>query len=318
MAGPLGGALVLAVLVWLLGTEPFRAGVRGLSPGTLLVAVAVGAGTTVCSAWRWRVVVRALGSDLRLPAATAAYYGSQFLNCTLPGGVLGDVHRGLRNGVDCGDPGRGIRAVVWERTAGQVVLVVLALGVLLTLPSPAEDVVPVLAAAAAGTAALVATAGGVAVRWVPAGVARVVRTMAAEARAGMLAPAVLLSSAVVCVGYVGMFLLAAGAVGVEASPVQLLPLAVIVLIAAAIPLNLGGWGPREGVAAWSFAAAGWTAVEGVAVATAFGVLTLVSVLPGAVVLLVGRRLRPTGRAERATQEHHVAHGGPREDGAARG
>jgi hypothetical protein len=43
------------------------------------------------------------------------------------------------------------------------------------------------------------------------------------------------------------------------------------------------------VAAWAFAAAGLGAGQGAAVATAFGVMTLVGTLPGAVVLLAGRR-----------------------------
>ena len=57
----LGAALVLAVLVDRLGTGPFLDGLRGLDAGTLLAALAVGAATTVCSAWRWRGVSGALG-----------------------------------------------------------------------------------------------------------------------------------------------------------------------------------------------------------------------------------------------------------------
>ena len=56
-----------------------------------------------------------------LRTAVPAYYRSQFLNTTLPGGILGDVHRGVVHGRDVGDVGRGLRAVAWERTAGQVV-----------------------------------------------------------------------------------------------------------------------------------------------------------------------------------------------------
>ena len=56
--------------------------------------------TTVCCAWRWKIVARGLGVDLPLPAAVAAYYRSQFLNVTLPGGVVGDVHRGVSHGRD--------------------------------------------------------------------------------------------------------------------------------------------------------------------------------------------------------------------------
>ena len=108
---------------------------------------------------------------------------------------------------------------------------------------------------------------------------------------------VLVASLLAVGGYVGMFLLAARAAGVHGPPQRLLPLALVVLLAAAIPLNVAGWGPREGAAAWVFAAAEWGAAAGAAVATAFGVLTLVAVLPGAVVLLAGRRqppARPSG------------------------
>jgi hypothetical protein len=123
--------------------------------------------------------------------------------------------------------------------------------------------------------------------------------------------------------YLGMFLLAARAAGVHASPQQVLPLALVVLLAAAIPLNVGGWGPREGVAAWVFAAGGWGAGAGTAVATAFGVMVLVSTLPGAVVLLADvRRSRAdtrTAAVEPAGEVvHSGAHSGVREDGARNG
>ena len=64
-------------------------------------------------------MARGLGVDLPLRTAVAAYYRSVFLNLTLPGGVVGDVHRGVSQGRDAGDVGRGLRAVAWERAAGQ-------------------------------------------------------------------------------------------------------------------------------------------------------------------------------------------------------
>jgi hypothetical protein len=60
----------------------------------------------------------------------------------------------------------------------------------------------------------------------------------------------------------------------------------LVMLAMAIPTNIGGWGPREGVAAWLFAVAGLGAGQGVAAATVYGVMVLAGTLPGAVVLLV--------------------------------
>jgi hypothetical protein len=48
--------------------------------------------------------------------------------------------------------------------------------------------------------------------------------------------------------------------------------------------GIAGWGPREGVAAWVFGAAGLGADLGVATAVVYGVMALVSGLPGALVL----------------------------------
>ena len=51
---------------------------------SLAAAVGIAVVTTVCCAWRWRLVARGLGVDLPLRAAIAAYYRSQFLNTACP------------------------------------------------------------------------------------------------------------------------------------------------------------------------------------------------------------------------------------------
>jgi uncharacterized membrane protein YbhN (UPF0104 family) len=318
----LGAALVLAVLVARLGTGPFLDGLRGLDAGTLLAALALGAATTVCSAWRWQVVARALGMELPLPAATAAYYRSQFLNGALPGGVLGDVDRGVRQGADVGDLGRGVRAVVWERVAGQGVQVALAVAVLLVLPSPLHAAMPGIVSAAALVVVAVLVARRGLARSGRGRLSRGLRSAAAEARDGLLQPAVwptvLLASLLVVGTHVGMFLLAARAAGVHEPLTSVLPVALIVLVAAAIPLNVGGWGPREGVAAWVFAAAGWGAGAGAAVATAFGVLVLAATLPGGVVLLTDWLHRPRTAPAPRSAARGLVHSDAREDGAVHG
>jgi hypothetical protein len=57
------------------------------------------------------------------------------------------------------------------------------------------------------------------------------------------------------------------------------------MMAMVLP-SIGGWGPREGVTAWAFGAAGLGAQHGVATAVVYGVMVLVASLPGAVVLVV--------------------------------
>jgi len=128
---------ILAFLLWRLGTGAFLDGLHVINGGTLFAAFGIGLLTTVFSAWRWCLVARGLGIRLPMGNAVADYYRALFLNAALPGGVLGDVHRAVRHGRDVGDVGRGVRAVVLERTAGQIVLVTVGVTVLLARPSPA-------------------------------------------------------------------------------------------------------------------------------------------------------------------------------------
>ncbi|EST35233.1 hypothetical protein M878_07115, partial [Streptomyces roseochromogenus subsp. oscitans DS 12.976] len=115
-------------------------------------------------------------------------------------------------------------------------------------------------------------------------------TALGEARQSLLSrrggPGIALSSAVVLAGHLAMFVVAARVAGSAAPVAVLVPLAVLALVAMGLPLNVGGFGPREGVAAWAFAAAGLDAGTGVAVAVVYGVLSFVASLPGAVVLAV--------------------------------
>jgi uncharacterized membrane protein YbhN (UPF0104 family) len=280
-------AATLAVLVWRLGTGPFLDGVRTVDGRALGAAAGLAVLTTVCCAWRWRIVARGLGVDLPLGTAVAAYYRSLFLNVALPGGVVGDVHRGISHGRDTSDVGRGLRAVAWERSAGQVVQVVLTVAVLLVVPSPVRVAMPFVALALLAAAAAVALAARVR----PAGRSRWARlrgTVARDLRDGLLArrawPAIAFASTLVVAGHTATFLIAARTAGATAPPSRILPLALLVLLAAALP-NVGGWGPREGVTAWAFAAAGLGASHGVATAVAYGVMVFVATLPGAVVLV---------------------------------
>jgi glycosyltransferase 2 family protein len=289
-ARPAVAAAALAAVIWRLGTGPFLDGVRALDGRALLAAAAIFLVTTVCCAWRWKIVARRLGVRLSLPAAVAAYYRCLFLNITLPGGVAGDVHRGVSHGRDVHDVGLALRAVVWERTAGQVVQVVLTISVLFVLPSPVRSSMPLV------VVALVATAVGVVLvdrvqmgrgrsRW-----ERARNAVVADIRGALLhrnaLPAVALASTVAVIGYVVMFLIAARTAGVTAPVSRLLPLASVAILAMVLP-SIAGWGPREAATAWVFSAAGLSADRGAATAVAYGVMVLAASLPGGLVLLAG-------------------------------
>jgi uncharacterized membrane protein YbhN (UPF0104 family) len=284
---PAVAAAILAVLVWRVGTGPFLDGLRTVDGQALAAGTALAVLTTACCAWRWQIVARGLGVELPFGTAVAAYYRSLFLNVTLPGGVVGDVHRGISHGRDTSDVGRGLRAVAWERSAGQVVQIVLTVAVLFVLPSPVQTALPLVVLALLALAGALALAARRRPAAGPSRWARMRRAAARELRAGLLArrawPAIALASALVVAGHAVTFLIAARTAGATAPPSELLPLALLVLLGAALP-NIGGWGPREGVTAWAFAAAGMGASRGVATAVVYGVMVFVASLPGAAVL----------------------------------
>ena len=296
------GAGIVGLLVAKVGAAPFLDALRMTSAWALVAALVITALTTACCAWRWSLVARSLGVDVSPSAAFAAYYRSQFLNATLPGGVLGDVHRAVRHGHDVGDLGRSLRSVAWERFMGQLVQIALTSLVLLALPSPFRSFG--LALVAAGmVAAVVVLVGRTRIDESSkrsAGVARVVADdLRRILRGRRTVMAVVLTSGTAAIGHALIFLIAVRTAGENAPTSQILPLALLVLLASAIPINVAGWGPREGMAAWAFSAAGLSASQGVTSGVVYGVMALVATLPGAVVLIAARRRGDALRPDRA-------------------
>lgn len=331
------GTAILVLLGWRLGSGPFLQALHVVNARTLLAALLIGVATTVLSAWRWVLVARGLGIRLPLGEAVGDYYRSLFLNAVLPGGVLGDVHRAVRHGRHVGDVALAVKAVVLERFAGQLVLLVT--GAVILLPGLLPARLPAflvggpstgLVAGGPGATYLVAVAGLAAVTVVAALALRPVvrraarrvavrraavrdvpgdaggrgvwagraRAWAGPVRRGLLSRGnrigILVTSAAVLAGHLAMFVVAARAVGSTAATGRLVPLLLLALMAMGLPLNIGGWGPREAVTTWAFAATGLNAAQGLTMAVVYGLFALVASLPGAAVL-VARRWGHRGR-----------------------
>jgi len=310
---PAAGLAVLWFLGQHVGAAPFRDGVRAITWPAVAGAVTLTVLTTVCSAWRWQIVARALGVGLGLREAVLAYYRSLFLNSVLVGGVLGDVHRGVSHGRHAGDVALGVRAVAWERLSGQVIQAGLAAGVLLTLPSPVRPALPYVLAGLAGLAGCAALAVRGAASRRRSRLARTARAVSDDLRCGLLArdvwPKLTLASALVVAGHTTTFVIAARATGCSAPLGELVALLMVVQTAVVIPLSIGGWGAREGAAAWAFAAAGLGAALGVTVTTLYAVLMLTAVAPGAV-LLLGDAVRRRRGGFMADRPHPGSDPGP--------
>jgi uncharacterized membrane protein YbhN (UPF0104 family) len=315
------GGGILVALVLRLGSDAVAEGLRAIDARAVLAALGIGLLTTVLSAWRWCLVAHGLGLSLPLRVAVADCYRALFLNSVLPVGVLGDVHRAVSHGRQAGDVGRGIRAVALERSASLLVSVVVGIAVVLSRPELLMAAVGPLVLGGWGVVGLVVVLAAVAALGVwtvrgthPSHIGAALRTGLADARTGVFSrgtwPGVVLLSVATLVGYLALFVIAARAAGCRSPLGELLPLLVPGLLAMALPLSIGGWGPREAVATVAFGAGGLGATLGFTAALVYGVLCLIACLPGGALLLlrsssqpvparVGRSAGPSpGRADR--------------------
>jgi GTP cyclohydrolase II len=159
----------------------------------------------------------------------------------------------------------------------------------LILPSPVRPALPYVLAGVAGVAGCAAL-----VVWGAGGrgqtrLTRAARAVSADLRGRLLAwdtwPQLAASSVLVVAGHTATFVIAARVAGCTAPLAELIPLLMVIQTVMVIPLSVGGWGLREGAAAWAFGAAGLGAATGVTVATLYAVLMLMAVSPGAGMLL---------------------------------
>jgi uncharacterized membrane protein YbhN (UPF0104 family) len=303
------GVIVIVAIVATVGAGPFIRGLTSVSPLPVLAAVLLTGIATASAAWRWRVVAAGLGLDLSWRDAFVAYYRSQFLNTVLPGGVVGDIHRAYRHGLRSGDIALAARAVVTERVAGQVVQFALTAVVLASLGLTSQF--HGLGWIIGGGGAIVVIAVAI-VAIAPRGrlfLSRELGMLRQLFRDPGRSAQIVASSIAVVASHTMVFVVACLATGVHASLAELVALALVVLSAAALPVNVGGWGPREGAAASAFAVVGLGAGAGVAASTAFGLLATIALLPGAAVLLADRirlarvRRMPIQSSEEQITEH---------------
>jgi glycosyltransferase 2 family protein len=279
-----------AALELLLAAEPFW----------LAVAVVALTGQTLLSALRWRLTAGALGQSISVARAIREYYLSQIVNQSLPGGVLGDAGRAVRARHEAGLKRAG-QAVVFERLAGQLVLfVVTAVAVLMVWLTPGGIALPdwVLLMVASSSIALLLMAG---VIW---GFSRGANATNAQIRdwtrafsLSVLAPAVVSRQILLSLGTTALNLLAFAlctrATGTTMPVTAVMIVVPLILFTMLIPISVSGWGLREGAAAALFPIFGATGTEGFAASLAFGLMFLLSTLPGIAVLLLSPKPIPS-------------------------
>ena len=273
---------------WRLGRPLPRRPARGSTSWSLAAGAAIAVLTTVCGAWRWRLVARGLGARRcrcarRSPRTTAR--SSSTRPC--PAGCSGDVHRACGTAATAATSGAGCgrsRGSGWPArscwSCWPSALVLPAVAAVGARPRPDRRrrqpwrVWPSssLAARRAGRPPPRSPRRPVtgSYAWWRAAVAdlRAGCWDGIRGRASSLAPR---SSSP---GTRRPSCVAARTAGVTAPVTQLLPLALVVLVAMGRAAQRRRLGPREGVAAWAFGAAGLGAAGGVATAVVYGVMVV--------------------------------------------
>jgi hypothetical protein len=242
--------------------------------GALLTCLAFMIGHTLLCAWRWRLVCHALGVAAPEPRDALRWTAlSVTLSQALPSTVGGDAYR-------IGALGRqqgwvaAARSVVHDRLSGFWMLGVLAAaGGLLALWLAGES----------GGLVFVALIGALFVLALPVLVRLPLMAKEAEAFRGLLRDARLAS---ICLAIHGMTLGAFAVLSAGLQPGsdlwwQAVLVAPGVMLAAALPVSLAGWGVREGAMVIALGLFGVPTREALALSIAYGLMLLVTGALGA-------------------------------------
>ncbi|TDL81657.1 flippase-like domain-containing protein [Palleronia sediminis] len=291
------GLVLLGLLLWAFGSADIGARLRSAEPTWMVAAIACLLAQTALMAWRWQLVGRCLGLHFSLGWALREYLVAQIVNLTVPGGMVGDGARAVRS--RAGEQGlkRAAQAVVLERAAGQVgLLVVGAAGLGWAVLSPhGLSLPPDLARGIAVAGLCVVAVGAFAFAFLRRG--RIAALVSRCLPTGRIKAAHATLSLGAALLNVAAFAACARAVGVVLSPGAALLIVPLILTAMVIPLGIAGWGWREGAAAALFPVAGAAGSAGVAAGILFGVAMMIAAAPGIPLLIRGEKtgVRDRGR-----------------------
>jgi hypothetical protein len=301
----------LAALAWVLTQIPFGRvwqAVQGANWWLLLAVYVMFVVSLAVRAVRWLILVRALGSDVRLGRLVELYFVGSFFNSFLPSGFGGDVVRAAEVTRDM-DSGMAVGTVVVDRLTGLLVLFVMAL---ISLPVAARELPRVVVVSLGALAALGLAFGGLLLhgslldrvgrlvdRWLPTNVARLVsptgdgpvgRIQRAVTGCGRRAVAGALAVSVVFnVMLIFWWLLTGLAIGIDLPAWAYMTFVPVLSLSLMVP-SIGGLGVREGLASVLFASAGVAEEKGVALSLIlFFVNRATGVVGGAVYLAATAR-----------------------------
>lgn len=250
---------------------------------------------------RWSTISRELGVPLGWRRASAEYALSVLVNNVLPTGFAGDGWRAVRHSNRCPKHSFAqiLEVLAFDRVSGQLALLLVVLvGTPFAVQAHLLDPRVVSLMVVLGLSVL-----WLARRWARRSaperrIRAALRGFARRATAVILHPARaavhLPISLLLTTSLLLQLWLAARAAGIVLDISLLCWLGPLIVLAASAPSFFGSWGVREGASALLFASAGLSSSGGVAVSLLYGTFTLVSALPGAIVMLFDARSSAIG------------------------
>ncbi|MHA6326430.1 lysylphosphatidylglycerol synthase transmembrane domain-containing protein [Roseivivax sp. CAU 1753] len=286
----------LLTLLWLAvdGQEALRI-LRRADFGWIALAWLVMSVQTLLSALRWKLIAGRLGQPFGYRHAASEYYLSQFVNQSLPGGMVGDAGRAYRMRKPAGLL-RAAQGVFFERLSQQAgIFAIFAVTYVITTIQPGGLRWPVWLTSITAPFLLVCL-GLPFVLWfgwiLPGPQRRALQDMWSALSTSLLAPRNLAIQVPLALATAACnifaFYACARAIGTTLPLAAVLGLVPLILFMMLVPITVSGWGLREGVAAALFPIAGASGSAGLAASIAFGLVFLAAVLPGVLPILVRR------------------------------
>ncbi|WP_152453146.1 lysylphosphatidylglycerol synthase transmembrane domain-containing protein [Roseivivax sp. THAF197b] len=290
-------SVTLLTLLWLAldGQEALRI-LRRADLGWIGLAWVVMTAQTLLAAWRWKLIAGRLGQPFGYSLAAREYYMSQFVNQSLPGGMMGDAGRAYRMRKPAGLL-RAAQAVFFERLSQQAgIFAIFAITYVVTTIQPGGLRWPVWLTSITAPL-LIACLGLPFVLWfgwlLPGPQRRALQDLFSALEMSLIGKRVLplqLPLALVTAGCnIFAFYACAMGTGTELPLAAVLGLVPLILFMMLVPVTVAGWGLREGVAAALFPIAGAGESAGLAASIAFGLVFLAAVLPGVLPILFRRK-----------------------------
>jgi uncharacterized membrane protein YbhN (UPF0104 family) len=276
VAGQAGRGAAFSYILLRQSWSELRAALSGLSALTLAMAMLLMVFTLVLGTLRWRLLMSAYGATQRPPFARMlrVYFVGQFYNTYVPGGVGGDVLRGVvtRSSFPDGGATAAVAIVFVERALG-----LLGIAMVAALAAPFDTqgrlgraFLPYCALgvlAVVGLVVAIAHAHRVA-HFTPARVATILRSLPTLQRLGPFFAAIVLSilnqmTVATCGHVLVSSVYAPATLGIS---FLAMPLAAG---AGFFPLSIAGAGPRDAVLVALYEALGVPRAAGVAAALGF-------------------------------------------------